>query len=256
MKQSKGNGLLVHSWLKVFVFLCVFSLFAKPVFAHVRKYVWTEQYQTLPKGGREVELWTTFKVPDGNQTNANTFEYQSELEYGMTDHWTVSHYERFKTENQAGPDDATNYEGFKFETKYRFGEKGKYWLDPLLYLEWASDFRNHDNPNEIEGKLVLSKDFGKFNATYNQVMESELGSGGRTEQNYAWAANYEIFSDVRVGFEMFGNYWKPSSHKNEMSLGPTVSYEGKYFWVASGAAFGVNKHTDDVEARIIVGIPL
>lgn len=224
--------------------------------AHVRHFVWTEQYNTLPGNTSEVESWTTFKMPSRHQTNENSFEYQGELEYGVTDHWTVAHYERWITKNQTGSDDATTYEGFKFESKYRFGEKGKYWLDPLIYLEWATHPREEDHPNEIEGKIVLSKDFGKWNATYNQIMESELGSGGRTEHNYSFALGYETLPGFHVGGEAFGNYWKPGSNRNEISMGPTVAYEHEHFWIAVGTAFGVNHAADDWEARVIVGIPI
>ena len=229
---------------------------AQDVFAHARTYVWTEEYHTIPKGGAEVEGWTTFDVPDGSVTNANEIEYQTELEYGVTDHWVVSHYERLITQNQPGNDDATNYEGFKFETKYRFGEKGKYWLDPLLYAEWATNFRNHDNPNALEWKLVLSKDLGKWNVTYNQIMENELGKGGRTTHEFSAGANYEVVESIRVGGEFTGEYWAPGSHRNKLSMGPTIAYEHKYFWVAIGALFGLNREADDHEVRVIVGIPI
>ena len=223
--------------------------------AHVRHYVWNQEYNTLPKGEFELENWVTFKVPDWDKSQKNTIQYQEELEYGVTDHWTLAHYERFKTVNQVGRDDSTVYNGFKFENKYRFGEKGKYALDPLLYLEWATDFREKDHPNSIEGKIVLSKDLGKFNITYNQIMESELGKGGRTEQSYSVAASYEIFSEFRVSGEFFGNYWKPGSHRNEISIGPTLAYENKYFWITAGFGFGANHAADDMQARVIVGVP-
>lgn len=248
--------------IKLLALLCAFLLITTQVFAHERKYVWTEIYQTLPKNGREIELWTTLKVPNGNRTNVNTLQYQGELEYGATNHLTLAAYQRWETANRHGVDDngipkkdSTNYQGFKFEGKYRIGEKGKYWVDPLLYLEWSTEPREHPNENEIEGKIVLSKDFDKFNFSYNQIMESKLGRGGRTEHNYAVGAGYETFEELRLGGEMTGNYWHPSDHKNEMALGPTVAYSGKYFWMTIGAAFAVNKHTDDVQARVIVGIP-
>lgn len=239
---------------------CLFLLLSilvcwQEAFAHARDYVWTEQYKTLPKNVFELENWVTFKVPDGGVTNANTIEYQEELEYGLTDHWNIAHYERWKTKNRTGAaKDSTTYKGFKFETKYRIGEKNKYWLDPLLYLEWATDPRDKETPNSIEGKIVLSKDLGKFNMTYNQIMESGLGRQGRTEHEYRVGMSYEIFSGFRVGGEAMGNYWKPSSHRNEISLGPSLAYENKYFWVASGVAFGTNNAADDFQARIILGV--
>lgn len=236
------------------VLLTVFT-YTQDLYAHARSYVWTEEYHTLPKGGREVEVWTTLEVPDGSQTNVNAWKYQGELEYGVTDHWTLAHYERLKTENQIGEDDATNYEGFKFESKYRIGEKGTYWVDPLVYVEWATDFREEEHPNEIETKIVLSKSFGKLNVTYNQIFEFELGENGRMTPEFRAAASYEILPDVQAGVEFSGEYWHPSSHRNELSVGPTIAYEHKYFWVAAGTLFSVNHAADDHEARVIVGVP-
>ena len=242
------------AWVPLIV-LCGLTWNTGEVSAHVRSYVWTAEYNTLPKGEFELENWVSFKVPDGRKTNENTIEYQEELEYGITDHWNIAHYERWKTINQVGPDDSTVYEGFKFETKYRFGEKGKYWLDPLLYLELKTDVRNKHNVNALEGKIVFSKDVRKFNATYNQIMESEVDNGGRTEHEFALAAGYEILPSVRAGAEFTGQFWAPGSHRNELSLGPTLAYEHKYFWAAAGGRFGVNHAADDKEARIILGIP-
>ena len=224
--------------------------------AHVRTYAWNQEYQTLPQGTFEFEDWTAFKVPDGSKSNENAIQYQGELEYGVTDHLTITNYERWKTENVVGSDDSTVYEGFKFETKYRIGQRGKYWLDPLLYLEWATNPREHEHHNEIEGKLVLSKDFDKLNVVYNHIFESQLAGDGRTKHEFAVGANYELFSGLKAGVEFQGQYWNPGSHRNELSLGPTISWENKYFWVVAGASFGVNHAADDHQVRLIVGIPL
>ena len=228
---------------------------AGEAFAHARNYVWTTEYLTLPQGEFELENWVTFAVPDGGKTNENAIQYQEELEYGITDRLNVAHYERWKTINQVGPDDSTVYEGFKFETKYRFGEKGKWWVDPLLYLELKTDVRNEHNVNSLEEKIVLSKDLEKFNVVYNQIMESELDHGGRTEQAFALAGSYEIFSGFRAGAEFTGQFWAPASNRNELSLGPTLAYQHKYFWIAAGGRFALNHAANDAEARVVVGIP-
>ncbi len=254
--NESGAGLNVSKRIIVSMLAAAFFLFsATGVFAHVRDYVWTEVYNTLPKGGFEIESWTTSKVPDINRSYENTFEYMGEIEYGVTDHLTIGHYQRWETDNVDGDDDTTNYTGFKFEAKYRFFEKGKKWVDPLIYLEWITNPHNDDNPNKIEAKIVLSKDLGKFNISYNQIMESELGSGGRTEHNYQIAANYEVFSSFRAGIELGGNYWHPSTHRNELFVGPTFAYEWKYFWIAAGIRWGVNHASDDLQTRLIVGVP-
>ena len=233
-----------------------------PAFAHARHYVFNQEYQTLPAGIFELESHTTFEMPHHEVSNENEIEFQEELEYGVTDHLNVSHYETWTRENKAGLDDdgvpkkdVTRYRGFKFETKYRIGERGKYWVDPLLYLEWSTDPQDRENPNSIEGKIVLSKDFDKFNVTYNQIVESKLGKGGRTRHEYTLGVNYEVLPGFRIGGEAEGTYWTPSTNRNEIAMGPTVAYEWKYFWVAVGGLFGVNHAASDAEARIIFGVP-
>lgn len=255
-KHEKDNRAGGSFWLGVIVFLGLLAVDSQEGFAHVRRYAFTEDYRTIPQGGFEVEQWTTFKMPNHHRSNKNTFQYQTELEYGITDHWTVAHYERWETKNVVGPDGSTVYKGFKFETKYRMGEKGKYWLDPLLYLEWQTDPRDHQNPNTLEEKIVLSKEIGKFNATYNQIMESKLGSGGRTEHKFTVGMGYEWFGGFHAGVELKGDWWRPGSHRNRLALGPNLAYESQYFWVATSVVFGANHAADDVEARVIVGIPI
>lgn len=239
---------------------------ADRAFAHARTYVWNQEYQTLPQGVFELESHTRVKVPDmGKHSGANEWKYEEELEYGVTDHLNISHYQQWETANHEGFDDdgipskdVTKYAGFKFETKYRIGEKGKYWVDPLVYLEYEYEpqERKEGAPHVIEGKIVLSKDFGRFNTTYNQIMESKLGHKGRTEHEYTLGFNYEFFEGFRSGMEIKGQYWNPGSNRNEIALGPTVAYEAKYFWVAVGVLIGANEAADDFQGRVSVGIPI
>lgn len=254
MSLVTGTGKFV-TWKKIMACVSLLGLTSQPLLAHERRYTFNQEYRTIPKGQFEIESHNYFKMPKFDRTNVNEFTFQEELEYGVTDRLTLAHYELWKVKNKIGPDDSTVYEGFKFETKYRLGEKGKYWVDPLLYLEWVTNPRNHKNPNKIESKIILSKDLGKFNLTYNQIMESVLGSGGRTDHQFTTGMNYEISESVHLGMEIKGDYWRPSSHRNRLALGPSISYAHNYFWIAATSLFGVNHAADDWEIRIIVGVP-
>jgi hypothetical protein len=256
MKNVVGNrGVFFGAWgMLLSLFMGVLT---PDVFAHERHYVWNAEYQTLPRGIFEAEGHTTLKVPDFRKTNANTWEYKTELEYGLTDRITIANYEHWATTNKSGTGkDTTKYSGFDFEGKYRIGEAGKYWVDPLLYFEIQRDPRQKDVPLTLEGKIVLSKDIGKLNVVYNQIMESQMGRKGLTEQEFTFGFNYEIFDNIRLGFETKGQYWNPENHRNELSMGPTLSYVHRYFWVALGSLFGVNRAADDWQTRLIVGVPV
>lgn len=237
--------------------LSLMVLMAPNAFAHERHYVWNAEYRTLPQGTWELESITTSKVPDLKRSNANKWEYKQELEYGLTDHITIAHYEHWETVNKSGAGkDTTKYSGFDFEAKYRIGEMGKYWVDPLLYFEIKRDPRKKDIPLTLEGKIVLSKDIGKLNVVYNQIIESQMGRKGLTEQAFTFGLNYEISDGVRLGFESKGQYWNPENHRNKLAMGPTLSYVHQCFWVALGTLFGVNRAADDWQSRLIVGVPI
>lgn len=220
-----------------------------------RRYAWTYEYMTMRRNTWELENYMTFKVPSWANSNTNSIEEWIELEYGITDHWDLAVYNMFLRSNKASGKDEDHYKGFKVRTRYRFGEKGKYPLDPLLYFEWIREDYRDRNPNKLEGKFILAKDIGKFNISYNQIIESRLGSGGRTEQKYAVGANYAIIPTFRLGVESTGDYYQPGNTKEKIHLGPTLAWANKYFWISGGFLFGANRAGDDFQSRILVGIP-
>ncbi len=223
----------------LFVFGLLFAVTAE---ADQKSYVWTTEYLTLPKGGFEVEYWLTATTEDDSGDTG--YEHQVEIEYGITDHWDVSLYQIFGH----GAGESLKYKGTKFETRYRFGERGRYFVDPLLYLEYKIGAGGEKNA--IEGKLVLAKDIGKLNIAYNQIIELKFNNGGKAEHEYAAGISYPIHHSLRIGIEGKGSYTE-----NEHAIGPAISWVSGRFWATLGAVFGLNKNTDDRQIRFIVGVP-
>lgn len=240
------------SLLVVFILGIVFGVTAFS-YADSRSYVWTYEYQTMPKGMWELEYYFTSVVPKLEESSVNTLKPQLELEYGITSHWDVAMYQMYKINNKETETDS-KYDGFKIRTRYRFGEKGQFIVDPLIYLEYIRDPDFHQ-PNVIEGKLVLAKDIGALNISYNQIFERNLDQRGKTASEYAAGVSYQVMPALRLGIESKGSY-----SQRETALGPTLSWSGSLFgknlFVDLGAAWGVNKRTDDLQARMIVGILL
>lgn|SRR3989338_1056185 len=221
---------------------------ARNSFADRRSYVWTYEYMTMPKGMWELEYYLTTEVPDINRSNINTIKPWLELEYGITHNWDVALYQMWKFKNKRFENDS-EYEGFKLRTRYRFGRKGQFIIDPLVYLEYIRDDNWH-KPNVGEAKLILAKDINKFNISYNQILKANLESDGLAEWEYAIGTNYAANNHFRFGVESKGNYTK-----DKFAFGPTLSFATKIFFVTLGTAFGLNDRTDDLQTRIIVGIP-
>ena len=128
-------------------------------------------------------------------------------------------------------------------------EKDKLPLDTLLYLEYIRN-DNLEKPNVLEGKVILAKDIGNFNLAYNQILKQELDSGGKTEHEYAAGVCYTFMPQFKFGLETKGNFTDSKYY-----VGPTISWAAKKFWVSVGAVGGLNKRSDDLQARAIIGIP-
>ncbi len=214
-----------------------------------RSYVWTYEYQTMPRGESELEYYLTTKVPDLNRTkDKNTWEHQVEYEYGLTDRWDISVYQRWQQTNTQS-DDKFEYTGTKVRTRYRFGEKGMYPLDTLLYLEYIRP-DGSDAPEILEGKIILAKDFGRYNVAYNQILKAGINNEGGNENEYACGLSYEFSPSWKVGLESTGNFTE-----DKFYIGPTVSWASEKFWVGAGVLRGLNDRSDDLRFRLIVGIP-
>ncbi|NIP24064.1 MAG: hypothetical protein GWN67_10725 [Phycisphaerae bacterium] len=241
--------LAVRKGTIVYVMLILVLLVVNSAKADRRGYVWTYEYQTMPKGESELEYYLTHKVPDVHKYDEkNTWEHQAEYEYGLTDRWDISIYQRWKQTNTK-TDDKFEYTGTKVRTRYRLGEKDMYPLDTLLYLEYIKP----DSSNEaeiMEGKLILAKDFGKFNIAYNQILKVGINNKGGNENEYAFGMNYEFNPSWKAGFESAGNYTEDKYY-----IGPTVSWAGEKLWVGIGVLRGLNDRSDDFRARLIMGIP-
>lgn len=133
----------------LFIFITIFSTTTNSL-ADNRRDFWTYEYLTLSAGMGEFEFYTTLSSLDMKHSKGNTIaEHQFELEVGMTDRYDFSIYQIFEQK----PDKSLSYEGYKLRNRYRLGERGEYFVDPLLYFEYKGkpDFSVH----EIEGKIIL-----------------------------------------------------------------------------------------------------
>ncbi|MHC4544147.1 MAG: hypothetical protein ACYTDW_06700 [Planctomycetota bacterium] len=241
--------LAVRKGTIVFALLIIVIFSVNSAEADRRSYVWTYEYQTMPKGESEVEYYLTHKVPDFHKyDNKNTWEHQAEYEYGLTDRWDISIYQRWKQTNTKS-DDKFEYTGTKLRTRYRLGEKEIYPLDTLLYLEYIRP-DSSDEAEIMEGKIIVAKDFDKFNIAYNQILKVGINDKGGNENEYALGMSYEFNPKWKFGFESTGNYTEDKYY-----IGPTVSWASEKFWVGVGLLRGLNDRSDDLRARLIMGIP-
>jgi hypothetical protein len=226
----------------IIIIMLVQSLIFNSLFADERSYVWTYEYQTVPTGVAEIEHYLTIRNPSDS---LSVTDFSLELEIGMNDRFDFALYQNFRQ----GPDQIFRYEGFKLRFRYKIGEKNQYFLDPLLYLEYVGtpNFNDH----EIEGKLILAKNYGPWNIVINPIVEFEMvNQEWESNLGYAIGGRFSINTLLRIGVEMKGI-------SGEHYLGPVISHGKDGLWVALGSGFAISpvqKGTPKILLRLMIGI--
>lgn len=214
------------------------------VLADTRSYVWTYQYGTMPAGEAEFEHYLTFSAGEDGMVSA---EHNFEIEIGMNDRFDVGIYQVFKQK----PDAALTYDGFKIRTRYRFGERGRTFVDPMLYFEYKGN--QQFDEHELEGKLILARDFGKLNLAVNPVAEIKFeDSKSEMELAFSSGLSYSISRLVRFGLEVTGS-------ESGLYAGPVISHGAEGLYVALGSGFALGDGESDrpgFKVRMILGIDL
>jgi hypothetical protein len=208
-----------------------------------RTYVWTEEYSTLAKGNAELEFYDTAVTQKTQTRSASDWQQRLELEYGLTDRLNASLYQVYE---QAADSSSMTYVGYNVELKYRLAEKNVLPLDVLLYAETEV---STIEGNVYEGKIILAKDLGKLNVSYNQIYE-RVKNTGKGDHGYAAGFSYEVAPWLLVGAESKGSYTAGT-----YAAGPTLAWMGSRIWANIGVVYGMNQKTNDREARFVVGVP-
>lgn len=133
-----------------------------------RTFAFSYGYGTVPKGGVEVETYTTVKLPEDA---APAWEHQLELEYGITDRLEGGLY---LVATNTG-EEPLAFSKWKGRLKYRFGAEGVAPIDVAAYLEYQGSptFEEH----AFEAKLILAKDVKRFRSALNVEYKLELEHG-------------------------------------------------------------------------------
>lgn len=195
--------------------------------AHPRRFAYSYDVMTMPKGGVEFEQWATWKHSDQRER----FEFRSELEFGLTDHDQLSIYlsDWRHTENEIGPDE-TEWRTAGLSWVHNFTDPTADPLGVATYLETLV------GPEKfaLEGKLLLQKNMGSWSFVYNGVLEAEWEGDSYDEEvgvieNIA-GISYQISPSFSVGAEVlheieFENWSEAGDHM--IYAGPNIAFRAK-----------------------------
>ena len=232
----------------VFLAAIAVTLIPETLLADRRNYVWTYQYQTMLAGETELEFYQTTRILEPE----DQWEYRFEIEHGLTSRWDFSVYQIFAQQERG----ALRWDAVQFRMRYRFGEEGRYLMDPLAYLEYN---RNTDSgePNKLEVKLILAKTMGRTNLALNPVYELAFAPGTEHEIGLDAGLCYELTPAFTLGLEATTRTeFEEKEAATSGYAGPTVSFASGEWWYSIGAAIGVTDESDDARVRLLMGVGL
>lgn len=250
--------------------------------ADERRFAYTYEPEVAPKGSLEFEQWVDLRAGrnrDVGQENFAKWQFREELEYGVTDRYSISGYlitsaESFR-DPVAGTDESEfEFDGVAMENRYMLLNPAEYWTGLTLYLEP----RYSGSEAEIEQKLIFGQRYGDWKWAFNLSHATEW-EDNLHEVEGEFEASFGLSRDLNrhwsIGFEFRNHNELPEYEKWENTaffFGPVVSYrQEKWYATLSilpqvyGRNFDGNpdhaRHLDldgheRLNARLIVGIDL
>ncbi len=252
--------------------------------ADERRFTYTYEPEVLPQGGMEFEQWITLRTQrtsggEVKQSNYNLWELREELEYGVTDNYSVSLYlntaaESFRDVSQTPPVDKSEFkfQGISIENRYLVWNPADHRVGLTLYLEP----RFSGEEAEIEEKIIFGQRHGDWKWAFNLVHatewadnlhsvegEVEVDFGIARDLNKHWSLGLEVrdhneLPDYRI--------WENTA----VFVGPAVSYRREKWWATLSVlpqVYGANFNGDPdhnphleleghekVNIRLLIGI--
>src|SRR5438309_11739475 len=108
--------LIANAKLAMVVLWVFFTLL--PASATERYFTYTYEPETMPKGSLEYEQWVTLRAgrsANVGQDNFKRWELRHELEYGVTDNYTLSLYLNESVETFRGPPSGERHTHLHFD---------------------------------------------------------------------------------------------------------------------------------------------
>jgi hypothetical protein len=234
--------------------VAIFSILLFPLTCYGTREFKVYPASTAVEGELEFSFWNNYTASNGQPyifkgtpvSKSDLMEYSLEIEYGITDRFTVEGYADF--EQPKG-------EPFQYvQTKavlarYRlFMESEKAW-DTSLYVEYALPQQSYHPSEEVEARLILEKAVGRWTIRLNPILSKNVSGPQVSEgMEFAYAAGvyWRNFHHVVAGLEFFGNIGELTStpeHLHYLMPVVAINFGTGWKWEA-GAGFGLTDESD------------
>jgi hypothetical protein len=212
--------------------------------ADERRFGYTYEPEVLPKGGLEFEQWVTLRsqrtsAGEVGKENYNLWEIREELEYGVTDRYSVSLYlnganESYRDHTVSPFEDKSrfDFQGVSIENRYMLLNPADHAVGLTLYLEP----RFSGDEAEIEQKIILGQRHGDWKWAVNITHATEWADNlHSTEGEVEFAAGIarDLNTNWSIGLEARDHNEIPEYKRWEntaLFVGPVVNYRQERWW--------------------------
>ncbi len=208
--------------------------------ADQRRFGYSYEPGTTPKGELEVEQWTTFRTQRDasvGELHFNRWEFKTELEYGLSERYSVSlyinnSYETFKDPASGMHPSKLKFDGVAVENRFAVLDSRDHPVGLTLYLEP----RFSGLETELEAKLILGQRHGDWRWAFNLTEATEWSDHFRSvegELEASFGIGKQFGRRWFVGLELRDHNELPDYKEWENTaiyFGPTATYRRKNWW--------------------------
>lgn len=227
--------------------------------ASARRFTYSYETTTMAKGAMELENWVTWKTDQASDPDFERFDIRHEFEYGVTDRLQLAFYfADWRYEENADQSGETEFHDVALEAIYNLTNPNTSCFGSALYGE----IKGSDDFIELEAKLLLQKNIGRWMFVYNiggaveweddyKEDEAELmqSAGASYQINPSWSLGAEVLHEIGVpDVEEFGD--------SAVYLGPNASWRMDRFSIALTGLWQLTSLDDepDFQLRTIFAI--
>lgn len=240
------------------------TLSTTQVDAGERRFTYVYEATTLRQGEWEFEQWVTWKTSKETDRSFDRFDFRTEVEYGVTDYFQVGFYLsdwRYE-ENSPKANSRGDWRDVAVETILNLSDPT---TDPIG-LALYGEILIGDELFELEGKVIVQKNFAKLTLAYNATIEAEWEGNHYNEDNgeflQSLGLSYQFSPRFLAGMELLHEVaipdWRGASGKGVLYLGPNFSFRTESWWATLTPLFQVSdvETEPDFQMRILFGVPL
>ncbi|WP_068077077.1 hypothetical protein [Novosphingobium lentum] len=231
--------------------LAALLILAIPGTAHAAPGLGDEVYGATIEQG-EVEAEARYgRLAGGADSGEDALKL--ELAYAPTSRLRLGTQIEF--EREAGQ--SRKAEAMGFEAIYSLGKVAG--IDVAIYGEYEAVFHG---PDALEGKLLLEKRAGPFDARLNLIGNKPLKGGEKLALSYAASADLAVGEDWRLGMAAFGDLgdFDNFAPRAEHFAGPVVKTEieglGPELGIEFGYLFALGAARDDSKGQLRLNLEM